>query len=269
MNDIILYIAVFLFGLIIGSFLNVCIYRIPRSISIILPSSRCPSCNTPIYFYDNIPIISYILLRGRCRYCKEKISLIYPFIEFLNGALYISVLWRLGPLFSWHLLVYFAFLSSLVVITFIDLEHQIIPDGITIPGILLALMFGSTILPDPFSRHDLLGFKASIIGIFLGGGLYYVIAILGKAVFRKDAMGGGDIKLMAMVGGILGWKGVLLTTFIGSLLGSIIGIFFIVIKGREWGMKIPFGPYLSLGASISLLLGEEILRWYLTGLRYS
>lgn len=265
MNDIALYTAVFLLGSVIGSFLNVCVYRIPRNISIILPSSRCPSCNNPIYFYDNIPIISYILLRGRCRYCKEKISLKYPFIEFLNGALYINALWRFGSPLSWFLLVYFAFLSSLIVITFIDLEYQIIPDGITIPGILLALIFGSTILPDPFSRSDLLGFKTSIIGILLGGGLYYAIAVSGKAVFKKEAMGGGDIKLMAMVGGILGWKGVLLTTFIGSLLGSLIGISLILIKGKEWGIKIPFGPYLSLGAFLSLLLGEEILRWYLAG----
>jgi len=265
MNDIILYTVAFLVGSVIGSFLNVCIYRIPRNISIMLPSSRCPSCNTSIYFYDNIPIISYILLGGRCRYCKEKILLRYPFIEFLNGALYISVLWRFGSPFSWFLLVYFAFLSSLIVITFIDLEYQIIPDGITIPGIILALIFGSTTLPDPFNRSDLLGFKASIIGALLGGGLYYVIAILGKAVFKKDVMGGGDIKLMVMVGGILGWKGVLLTTFIGSLFGSLIGISLIVIKGKEWGIKIPFGPYLSLGAFISLLLGEEILRWYLAG----
>ena len=263
MYDIVLYIIAFLFGSVIGSFLNVCIYRMPRDLSIIIPSSRCPSCNNPIYPWDNIPILSYIFLNGRCRFCKEKISFKYPLVEFLNAILYVIVLWKFGSHFSWFLLIYFAFVSSLLVITFIDIEYQIIPDSITLPGIPLALIFGSTIMPDPFLRADLLGFKASIIGALLGGGLFYIVAVAGKAVFKKDAMGGGDIKMMAMVGGILGWKGIILTTFLGSLLGSIIGISLIIIKGRERGSRIPFGPYLTFGAILSLLFGQEILTWYL------
>jgi len=263
MGDIALYGAVFLFGAVVGSFLNVCIYRIPRDLSIIIPSSRCPSCNNPIQPWDNIPILSYILLKGRCRACNARIPFKYPLVEFLNAVLYVIVLWRFDSDFSWFLLIYFIFLSSLIVITFIDIEHQIIPDSITLPGVILALIFGSTILPDPFSRGDLLGFKSSIFGVLLGGGLFYAIGVLGTAILKKDAMGGGDIKMMAMVGGFLGWKGVILTTFLGSLIGSIIGVFLIMIKGKEKGSKIPFGPYLSFGATVSLLLGQEFLAWYL------
>ncbi len=263
MSNIFLYAIVFLFGSLVGSFLNVCIYRIPRGRSIVFPSSRCPSCNNPIEPRNNIPIVSYILLGGRCTFCKERISLQYPIVESLNALLYMIILWRFGTGISWFLLVYFAFVSSLIIITFIDIEHQIIPDRITLPGILLALIFGATILPDPFSRFDFLGFSNSFIGVVLGGGLFYLIAVLGKAVFKKDAMGGGDIKMMAMVGGFLGWKGVILTTFLGSLLGSVIGIFLLLMKGREWGSKIPFGPYLALGTLISMLSGQELLRWYL------
>lgn len=263
MDDITLYVAVFLFGSVVGSFLNVCIYRIPRGISIIIPSSRCPSCNNPIRPWDNIPILSYFLLKGRCRFCKEKISFRYPIVEFLNATLYLIVLWKFGSDFSLFLLIYFVFISSLIIITFIDIEYQIIPNSITFPGILIALVFGSTILPDPFSRGELLGLKASIIGALLGGGLFYIVGVLGTAVFKKDAMGGGDIKMMAMVGGFLGWKGVMLTTFLGSLSGSVIGIFLILLKGKKWGSKIPFGPYLAFGAILSLMLGQEFLTWYL------
>lgn len=263
MYDSVLYIIVFFIGAIVGSFLNVCIYRIPKELSIIFPSSRCPSCDNPVRPLDNIPILSYFLLKGRCRFCREKISIRYPIVESLNAILYVVVLWRFGAYFPWVLLIYFIFLSSLIVITFIDLEYQIIPNGITLSGIPLALVFGSTILPDPFSRADLLGFKASIIGILLGGGLFYIIRVLGTLVFKKEAMGGGDIKMMAMVGGILGWKGVLLTTFLGSLAGSVIGVFLILKKGGEWGSRIPFGPYLAFGAVLSLILGQELLTWFL------
>jgi len=160
MHNIILYVIIFLFGSVIGSFLNVCIYRIPRNLSIITPSSRCPSCNIPIKPLDNIPILSYIFLGGRCRACKAKISFRYPLVELLNAALYILVLWRFG--LDWHTLVYFIFCSALVAITFIDLDFQIIPDRITLSGIPIGLVAGSFLLPDPFMRYSLLGYKASI-----------------------------------------------------------------------------------------------------------
>ncbi|MBI4849478.1 MAG: prepilin peptidase [Nitrospirae bacterium] len=257
------YIFIFILGAVIGSFLNVCIYRIPQGLSIVSPASRCPSCGAPIKFYDNIPILSYILLAGRCRSCKAKFSIRYPFVEFLNAALYVIALNRFGIDPPWVLLVYCIFISSLVVIFFIDIDHQIIPNSITLPGIPLAVILGAAILPDPFFRSQMLGIKSSVIGCFAGGGSFYLIAVIGKAILKKDAMGGGDIKMMAMVGGLLGWKGVILTTFMGSLLGSIVGISLIALKGREWGSRIPFGPYLAAGALVSLFYGQDILMWYL------
>lgn len=253
------YIFIFVLGLIIGSFLNVCIYRIPQEKSIIRPSSRCPSCGVPIKFYDNIPVISYLLLRGKCRSCDTRLSMRYPLVELINAIIYVLVLHRFGSEPSWVLMVYFIFVSSLVIIFFIDIDHQIIPDGITLPGIPLAIIFGATVMPDPFAPNSLLSWKASITGMIAGGGFYYLIGVVGKAVLKKEAMGGGDIKMMAMVGALLGWKSVILTTFIGSLLGSITGIFLILFKGSEWGSKIPFGPYLAIGAIVSLLWGQDIL----------
>jgi leader peptidase (prepilin peptidase)/N-methyltransferase len=258
MHSIIPYIIVFLFGSIVGSFLNVCIYRMPRNLSIIIPSSRCPSCDTPINPWDNIPIISYIFLGGRCRFCKARISFRYPLVEFLNALFYIAVLWRFG--FGWHTFVYFIFCSALIVITFIDLDFQIIPDWITLSGIPIGLLTGSFLLPDPFMRHSLLGYKASIIGFLAGGGLFYAVA-----VFSRGGMGGGDIKMMAMVGAVLGWKAVLITTFLGSLIGSIFGIFLMVLKGKGRKTKIPFGPFLALGSLITLFYGQELLSLYLGG----
>ncbi len=256
------YVIIAVFGALIGSFLNVCIYRMPRNQSIIWPSSRCPSCNNPINYYDNIPIFSYyLLLRGRCRSCGEKISGRYPLVEALNAVLYLLVFWRFGP--EWSSAVYCILCSALIVITFIDLDFQIIPDRITLPGIPLGLIAGSFLLPDPFLRAADLGYKASLIGALSGFSLFYLVAFLSIKLLKKEGMGGGDIKLMAMLGAFLGWKTVLLTTFLGSLSGSIIGIALMAFRGREKGSLIPFGPFLALGALISLFLGQEILIWYL------
>ena len=250
------YVIVFLFGLVIGSFLNVCIYRIPREQSIVFPSSKCPKCGVSISALDNIPVISYIMLRGKCRNCKEPISIRYPVVEILNGLLYILVLWRyeLSPTG----MILMMYMSALLVITFIDIDFQIIPDVITIPGTFISLVLGAFLMKDPFLRSSLLGFKASLIGCVLGFGLFYAIAIL-----SRGGMGGGDIKMMAMVGALTGWKGVLLTTFAGSLLGSIIGIALMALKGKGRKTKIPFGPFLAAGSAISVLFGQEILRLYL------
>ena len=191
----IIYIFTFSLGLIVGSFLNVCIYRIPRGLSITIPSSRCPFCKTPIKPWDNIPIVSYLLLGGKCRSCKARISFRYPFVEFLNGVFYVTVLWKFG--IGWHTVVYFVFLSCLIVITFIDLDFQIIPDRITLPGIPLGLVAGSFLLPDPFLRLSLLGIKKSLLGAFAGFGLFYIVAFSGSALFKKEAHGGGDNNKMA------------------------------------------------------------------------
>ncbi len=256
MNSIILYIFVFILGSIVGSFMNVCIYRIPRKLSIILPSSRCPSCNTPVKPWDNIPIVSYLFLGGRCRECKSKISLIYPLVELLNALLYVFILWRFG--FAWHTALYFIFCSTLIVISFIDLEFQIIPDKITLPGIPIGIIVGSFLLPDPFMRYNILGLKASLLGFVIGGGVFYALAII-----SRGGMGGGDIKMMAMVGALMGWKAVLLISFIGSFIGGLVGIFLMIFKGKGRKTKIPFGPFLALGSLITLFYGEEILYWFL------
>ena len=256
MTNIITYIVVFILGSLIGSFLNVCIYRLPRNLSIISPSSRCPSCNTPIRPYDNIPVLSYLLLGGRCRACKTKISLRYPLVESLNAGLYVLLFWRFGA--AWSTAIYAVFCSALVVITFIDLDFQIIPDTITLPGIVIGFVAGSLLMPDPFMRNSRLGFLSSLIGFLAGGGLYYAIAVL-----SKGGMGGGDIKMMAMVGALTGWKSVILTTFLGSFTGAIVGVFLMVFKGKGRKTKIPFGPFLALGAVVTLFFGEEIFRWYI------
>jgi leader peptidase (prepilin peptidase)/N-methyltransferase len=249
-------VIVAVFGLVIGSFLNVCIFRIPRNISIVFPSSRCPSCNHPIRAWDNIPVFSYLVLGGRCRHCGAKISLQYPLVEALNAFFYVAVFWRYG--FGWDSGVYALFCSSLLVITFVDIEFQIIPDRITLPGIVMGLLAGLLLMPDPFMRTTLLGYKASVIGLLSGGGFFYLVAVL-----SRGGMGGGDIKMMAMGGALMGWKTVMLTTFLGSLTGSVVGLFLMIFRGRGRKAKIPFGPFLALGAVITLFFGEEILAWYL------
>lgn len=255
-----LSVPVFIVGALIGSFLNVCIYRIPRNLSIVWPSSACPACAVPIRPYDNIPILSFLLLGGRCRACRARIPLRYPAVETLNAALYVLLLNRFWP--GWSFPVLAVFCSALIVITFIDLDFQIIPDRITLPGIPVGLLAGSLLLPDPFLRAADLGWQASVIGAAAGFSLYYLIAVISLKLLRKEGMGGGDIKLMAMIGGFLGWKGVLLTTFLGSLSGSIAGIAYMVLSGKGRGTQIPFGPFLALGAAVSLLYGQEILLWY-------
>lgn len=255
------YIFAFIFGSLTGSFLNVCIYRLPRGLSVVRPSSGCPSCSIPIKFYDNIPILSYLFLAGKCRFCKNRISIRYPVVEALNAVLYLAAIWRFGV--GWHLPFIFIFCSAMVVITFIDVDFQIIPDVITLPGILIGLIAGSLILPDPFARRTMLGFIESAIGLVAGGGMFYIIAVLSHKILKQEAMGGGDIKMMAMVGAFMGWKAILLTTFSGSLLGSIIGVFLMAFKGKGRRTMIPFGPFLATGAIITLFLGQEIMSLYL------
>ena len=250
------YFMAFVFGTVVGSFLNVCIYRLPRGLSIVRPGSRCPECKEPIRPYDNIPILSYILLKGRCRHCGARISARYPLVETLNGILYCLVLWRWG--IELHALVFMAICSSALVITFIDLEFQIIPDVITLPGTLLGLVAGSLVLPDVFYNASALGLKNSLTGAALGFGLFYLIAIL-----SRGGMGGGDIKMMAMVGATTGWKGVLATTFVGSLSGAIVGLLLMGLKGYGRKAKVPFGPFLALGWLVSIFFGERLLRLYL------
>lgn len=255
MNIIALYIFVFVLGAVTGSFLNVCIHRMPRDESIIRPSSYCPACRNPVRPIDNIPIVSFLLLGGKCRHCREPISWRYPVVEFLNAMGYVLLLWKFGP--TALTLVYALLYSALLVVTFIDLAHQIIPNEITLPGIVVGMIAASFILPQ--------GFWSSFIGFLLGGGLFYLIADLSHRILKQEGMGGGDIKLIAMIGAFLGWQSVLLTIFIGALLGSLVGLFLILVSGKGRKYPIPFGPFLSLGALASLFWGSEILWWYFNG----
>ena len=242
-----LYLSIFAFGLLIGSFLNVCIWRIPREESIVFPSSHCPSCNHSISAYDNLPVLSFLWLRGRCRHCRTLIPWRYPVVELANGVGYVALFFRYG--LEWETLVYAVLFSALLVITLIDLDHQIIPDRITLPGMVLGLTAAATILPT--------GFISGLAGLLLGGGLFYLIAVL-----SRGGMGGGDIKMIAMVGAFLGWKAVLFTTFAGALSGSVVGVFLLLFWGKNRKTQVPFGPFLSLGAVIFLFQGQEIIKWY-------
>jgi len=247
------HIGSIIFGAIVGSFLNVCIYRIPRGESIVVPGSHCPHCQRSISFYDNIPLISYLLLRAKCRYCQGPISIEYPLVEGISALSSFFLFIQFG--ISWSYLFYFAFLSSLIVITVIDLYHQIIPDMISLPGIGVGLI-ASFILPQ-------LTFLNSLVGLVLGGGSLFLVATFYHWLFKREGIGGGDIKLLAMIGAFLGWKAVFLTILLGSLVGSLIGVLIIMIKGKDFKYAIPFGPFLSLGAALSLFYGESLIRWYL------
>lgn len=245
---------VFMFGMCIGSFLNVCIYRLPSSMSILKPSrSFCPQCKRAIKFYDNIPVFSYIWLKGRCRNCKSSISLRYPLVELITGILAISILFLFG--LTLEGLVYFIFISSLLVITFIDIDHKIIPDIITLPGIPIGLL-ASFVLPA-------MTFISSLVGLLVGGGSLLLVACVYSLITHKEGMGGGDIKLLGMIGAFLGWKGVIFTIFAASLTGTLVGIIVMLQKGKNLKFAIPFGPFLSIGAMSYVFFGERVMYWYL------
>ncbi|MCA9471294.1 MAG: A24 family peptidase [Nitrospirales bacterium] len=246
------FAVVFFFGLLFGSFLTVCVYRIPRELSIVFPRSACLHCEQTIPWYDNIPVLSFLLLRGRCRQCQAPILPRYPLIELSNALGYMAILWRFG--WTWESLIYAIFFSALLVITWIDWDHQIIPDVISLPGILLGVLAASTVLPT--------GLLNSIVGILVGGGVLLFMAWLSPYLFGKEGLGGGDIKLLAMVGAFLGWQAALTTLMFASIVGSILGIILLSCKIVKRGQYIPFGPYLALGAIISLFWGPALTDWY-------
>jgi len=256
MNWITLFFG-FVFGTIVGSFLNVCIHRIPGGKSIIAPSSHCPLCKTPIRFYDNIPLVSFIILKGRCRGCQAPISLRYPLVEFLMGLFSLILLLRYG--ISTLYAIYFAFFASLTLVSFIDLPHRIIPDVISLPGIVIGLVISFL--------HPEMSIKDSLIGVLLGGGSLYVVASVYHMVTKREGMGGGDVKLLAMIGAFIGWKGVLFTILCSSFVGSVVGVTLMFVSSADSKYAVPFGPFLSLGAIIYVLWGEILISWYLGFLR--
>jgi leader peptidase (prepilin peptidase)/N-methyltransferase len=260
MQEWFLYLVVGTFGALVGSFLNVCIFRLPRSESIVWPGSHCPSCSHHIEFYDNIPLLSYLWLGGRCRACRTGISIRYPLVEATNALGYLTILWYFGP--TWTAALYALLFSALVVVTGTDLTHKMIPNVITLPGIVIGLIGAVTVLPVDWMN--------SVLGLTLGGGLLWLLAWLSPYLFGKEGMGGGDIKLLAMIGAFLGWKPALLTIMIGSLTGSIIGVSLIALHIIKRDDYIPFGPFIVLGALLSLFFAQPLLDWYqgLLGLDY-
>lgn len=240
------------FGLVTGSFLNVCIYRIPEKKSIISPPSSCPYCGKRVRFYDNIPLLSYLFLLGRCRHCRHRISWQYPLVEGLTGILSLLLYIRYG--LSFQYLFFLAFAATLVVISFIDLKHQIIPDMLSLPGILAGWGF-SFFVPNGFWFDSLIGSAA-------GGGALLLVAYVYEKLTGREGIGGGDIKLLTMIGAWMGWRALPLILLISSMTGAVIGSVFLLLAGKGYRARIPFGPFLSLGAVLHMLWGSELTRWY-------
>ncbi len=256
--NILLYSYTFIFGAIVGSFLNVVIFRLPDDDqSIVFPGSHCPQCNTDLHWYDNIPILSYLALGGKCRSCKSGISIQYPLVELCMGLLSMTLFNQFG--FSLELPLYFLFSAALLVIIFIDIHLQIIPDVISLPGILIG--FASSFFIDSVS------WQQSGLGILLGGGILLAIAKGYYLLAKRDGMGGGDVKLLAMIGAFLGWQSLLYVVFASSLTGSIVGIGAMFKQGKGGQTRIPFGPFLALSALSWLFFQEQIYNlwiWYNT-----
>ena len=245
-------LILFIFGSCIGSFLNVCIYRVPNSKSIVYPPSACPGCNTPIRFYDNIPIISFLLIRGKCRSCQAVISIRYPLVELMAGLFAVCAFLKFG--LTIEALISYIFIASLIVITFIDIDHRIIPDAISLPGIPIgfAASFFSPVIT----------YLESLIGILVGGGSLLLVAWVYGLITHKEGMGGGDIKLLAMIGAFVGWQGVLLTIFLSSAIGTLCGLLVMIRSRKNMKLAIPFGPFLAMGAMIHIFFGNELIFWY-------
>ena len=245
----------FAMGGIVGSFLNVCASRLPKRASLWRPGSACPACAHPIRWYDNVPVVSFLVLRGRCRDCKARIAWRYPIVELGTAGLFAFAYARLG--LGWELPLAFVFLSALTVVTVIDIEHQLIPDRVTLP-VIAAGFVGSVVLGRP-------AWLESLLGILVGAGIICAIILGSRLVMGVEGMGGGDITLAAMVGAFLGWKLLLLGLFLAVLVGAAVALA-LLAAGRKGGKDpIPFGPFLALGGAVSLFWGKEILQWYLRG----
>lgn len=248
---LVIYIAAV--GLVLGSYLNVVIYRLPRGLSTIFPRSRCPRCRFPIRSYDNIPVLSYLFLRGRCRSCGLRIPWKYPAVEALNASMFLAVFFRFGV--SWEALIGAGFCSLMLVLAMIDLEHYILPDILTLPGIALGLVL------QPWIPR--VSFAEALIGVLLGGGLLYAVAWAWYLIKGVWGMGMGDVKMLAMIGAFLGWKGAVITLFLSSLVGSIVGALLMVTGRMHLQSKLPFGFFLGFAAAGALLYGPGLVSRYL------
>lgn len=241
------------FGLVVGSFLNVCIYRLPRGQSVVRPASRCTRCDRALRWFENVPILSYLALRGRCRTCGEPISLVYPVVELVTSGLFLLHYWQLG----WQPLLFarLVFAAVMVVLFVVDLQHRLLPNLITLPGLGVGFAF-SLFLPP--------GWLEALIGIAVGGG---ALLAIGEAYYRirgEEGLGMGDVKMLAMIGAFLGWKLMLVTLVVASFLGSVVGVGLIAATRSNLKYALPFGSFLALGAIISAVHGEYLLDWYLS-----
>jgi leader peptidase (prepilin peptidase)/N-methyltransferase len=278
MPEIIGYILVFVFGAMIGSFLNVVIHRVPNGESIVFPDSACPKCKSPIKFYDNIPLLSWFFLDGNCRYCNMKISPRYPAVELLNALIFILVYRQIG--FTAFLPVCLIFVASIIALMFIDAEHMILPNVITYPLLAFALIvrlifplfsgveFFSDLKSFPLNQLEdtpiwLVSLIGAVLGALIGGGSLWLIGEIWKRLRGVEAMGLGDVKMMFAVGAFLGWRLAILTIFVGAFCGAIIGVFVIAKqKNKDLQTQVPFGTFLGTGAILSLLFGEQMIKWY-------
>jgi leader peptidase (prepilin peptidase) / N-methyltransferase len=249
--------AAFVFGSIIGSFLNVVILRLPDpSTSIVFPPSHCPKCSHSLSWYENIPILSFVFLRGKCAHCRDQISVQYPIVEFLTGLLAVAAAATFG--LSATALGYFIFCAALVTIIWIDLHHQIIPDTISLPGIILGFCFSFV--------SSFVSWQDSLIGLLAGGGIFYAVSYSYYLFRRQEGLGGGDIKLLAMLGAFLGWQSLLFIIFASSISGTIVGLFAMRSQKKGGATRIPFGPFLALSGLFYLFFRpqvEELFRLYL------
>jgi leader peptidase (prepilin peptidase)/N-methyltransferase len=264
--DIYWAVLVFVLGLCFGSFLNVCIYRIPREKSVAWPPSACPQCGTAIRGFDNIPVLSWILLRGKCRTCKLPISVGYPLIELTTG-LFFLILWLLYPVclngvFDWRAPVYMLAVFGLLLGTFIDLAEMWLPDRVTIGGMIVFPIL-SVLFPELHGAEGwMAGLKASLIGLAVGFGIFWTIRELGTAALKKEAMGFGDVKLMGSLGALLGWQAIIYILFFSALAGAVVGTTLIVMKKKELSSQIPYGPYIALAAFSWILGGYRLWEAY-------
>lgn len=243
--------AVLFLGLTLGSFANVCIYRLPKNESVVSPLSRCPSCNAQIAARDNIPVFSYLLLKGKCRQCTAPISILYPVIEIVTAFLILFGFIKFGV--SWKFAVFCILGPALVIISIVDIKHKVIPDIITLPGIVFGLVAGSY----------LVGLKDSSIGLLVGGGTFLIISRIYYWIRGRVGMGGGDIKLIAAVGALLGWQQVILIIFLSAFVGSLFGLVGLVGRRLRTSSEIPFGPFLAGGTLAAYFLGEHIIHLYI------
>jgi leader peptidase (prepilin peptidase)/N-methyltransferase len=243
--------AAFILGAVVGSFLNVVIYRLPLGLSLVRPGSRCPSCGAAIRPWQNIPILSYIVLLGRCGNCRARISLRYPLVEALTGALSLGAWLKFGPTPAFG--VYFIFLAGLVAVTFIDLDHKIIPDSMSLGGIPLG--FAASFVTG-------VGWQDSLIGIALGGGSLLSVALAYQFFTKREGMGMGDVKLLGAIGAFLGWKSILFTILVSSIAGAVVGLLAMKLQRADRHLEVPFGPFLALGAVVYLFYGPQLIHWY-------